>query len=307
MITIILTPLRTEYINYFIDVARHYDTVIIEAPEVDSVKKFLNGEIGIDELLYDIEYFDVEYTKLFYESLRELSSKGITVIPIDPYSLRAMKIRTLIITGKGLVGLDSNDKYIAYIESSIGEIMRNYNTSLLRRDFDELVNYTIKYAKIDAERIKFRSELRARGVVKILQGLRGDVLIHADYYNEIFAKYLSSKLGCKPGVVSLINVVSKKLGVDIPHPPGLRLTLNYTYNNYMDDTEKRELGAKSLLYVILRSRILGRISTLMDYERKIRVDASILRFIYKLNYERAKKVFHDLFTKDVFKVRLRLT
>ncbi|MCG2869968.1 MAG: hypothetical protein L7H10_04350 [Vulcanisaeta sp.] len=75
---------------------------------------------------------------------------------------------------------------------------------------------------MDAERIKFRSELRAREIVRKLHEVRGDVLIHADHYNEVLRKYLGAKLGCILNTVSLFKVASKRLGIDIPQPPGLK-------------------------------------------------------------------------------------
>jgi hypothetical protein len=133
VLTIILTPPRIEYLKYFREFAEQYDVLIAEIPDIESIRRFIKGEINFNSLLYDIEYSDLEYTRAFYETLRDLYSKGVSVIPIDPYELIAMKIRVAsIVKGMPQAPLDYNDKYIAYIESRIGEVMRRYGSAFLR-------------------------------------------------------------------------------------------------------------------------------------------------------------------------------
>ncbi len=88
MISIALMPPGIEYIKYLREVAQHYDVFIAESPpNTESVRQYLSGEINIDQLLYDIEYFNIDYTREFYKALREFNEYGIDVIPpIDPYS-----------------------------------------------------------------------------------------------------------------------------------------------------------------------------------------------------------------------------
>jgi hypothetical protein len=306
VITIILTPQRIEYLGYFREFAEQYDVLIAEVPDIESVNRFLRGEIGFNNLLYDIEYSDLDYTRAFYETLRDLNNRGVSVIPIDPYESIAMRIRVAsIVKNMPRAPLDYNDKYIAYIESRIGEVMRRYGSAFLRGDFDEIVQLTIRYAKMDAERIKFRSELRAREIVRKLHEVRGDVLIHADHYNEVLRKYLGAKLGCILNTVSLFKVASKRLGIDIPQPPGLKLTLNYISSESLirDKTEDVVLGARTVVYVMLRSRVLRRISS-MDHRKAIIADSALLKYVYGLSYEDAKQLFYKLMRRDLFKIRV---
>ncbi|GAB6946261.1 hypothetical protein JCM16161A_03910 [Vulcanisaeta sp. JCM 16161] len=93
MISIVLTPSGIEYIKYLREIAHHYDTFIAEIPNVDGVRRYLNGEIDLDQLLYEIEYFDANYTREFYGMLRGLINNGVDVVPIDPYGSISMRIR----------------------------------------------------------------------------------------------------------------------------------------------------------------------------------------------------------------------
>ncbi|BDR93466.1 hypothetical protein [Vulcanisaeta souniana] len=309
MISIILLPPGIEYVRYLREFARYYDVFIVEVPDVEGVRRYLNGEIDFDQLLYEIEYFDVNYAREFYGVLRELNKDGIDVLPIDPYGLISMKIRIKAITG-GLssVIMSNEERYIAYMETKIAEAYKGYNSALFRRSFDDSVRWIIRYARLDAERIKFRSELRARELTRVLGALRGrDVLIHTDHYNEILAEYLGSKLMCMPSVVRLSDVISRKLGVKVFRHPGLALTHNYLYGITMDENREYLLGAQALIYTILRMKVLSDVDRGSLGNRAVLIDNSLIRFTYNLGLSEARRLFHRLMEvpKDAFRVRLR--
>ncbi|ADY00714.1 hypothetical protein VMUT_0503 [Vulcanisaeta moutnovskia 768-28] len=311
MISIILSPPSVEYMKYLREIAQHYDVFIVEVPDVEGVRRYLNGEIDFDQLLYEIEYFDVNYARVFYGVLKELNKGGIEVIPIDPYGLISMKIRIKAITG-GLssISISNEEVYIAYMETKIAEAYRGYNSALFRRSFDDSVRWVIKYARLDTERIKFKSELRARELTKVLGAFRGrDILIHADHYNEILVEYLGSKLMCRPSVMRLNDVVSKRLGVRTLHHPGLVLTHNYLYGITMDENKEYLLGAQALIYTILKMKVLGGVDKDLLGDRAILIDNTLIRFAYNLSLNEARKLFHTLMEipKGIFRVKLRRT
>lgn len=209
-----------------------------------------------------------------------------------------MKIRMAALMGR----LDVNDpteKYIAYIESALGNVSKNYNVALLRKDFENIVVYTAKYARLDASRIKFRSELRAREIARVLKYASGDVLIHSDWYHETTAEYLAKKLGCRVNVVHLHKAVGRKLSVDIPKPPGLALTLAHLKEARLKPEEEKALAAATTLYVLLRPRVVGPLVIRGRYDRAILADAALAKFTYRLSYKENKKIF----MQDLFKIR----
>ena len=311
MISIILSPPGIEYMGYLREVAGHYDVFIVEVPDVEGVRRYLNGEIDFNQLIYEIEYYDVNYAREFYGVLKDLNRGGIEVIPIDPYGLISMKVRIKAITsGLSSTLMSSEEAYIAFMETKIAEAYRGYNSALFRRSFDDSVRWVIKYARLDAERIKFRSELRARELTKVLSVFRGrDILIHADHYNEILAEYLGSKLMCKPSIMRLSDVVSRRLGIKALRHPGLMLTHNYLYGVTMDENRERLLGAQALIYTILKMRALGGVDKGLLGDRAVLIDNSLIRFTYNLSLSEARNLFHRLMEipKGIFRVRLRKT
>ncbi|WP_054853594.1 hypothetical protein [Vulcanisaeta distributa] len=311
MINIVLTPPGIEYIKYLREIAYHYDTFIAEVPNVEGVRRYLNGEIDFNQLLYEIEYFDVDYSREFYEMLRGgLINNGINVVPIDPYGSISMRIRVrAILNDLDHGSLSNEERYIAFIELRIAEAYRGYNSALLRGgSFEDAVRYVLRYARLDAERIKFRSELRAREIVRLLRSLNVhcDVLIHADHYNEVLMDYLSSKLMCKPGVTRLSDAVSKRLGVRPWVHPGVKLTNNYVYGVPMVKNEEYLLASRALIYALLKVRVFRRVDrggVLGD--RAILIDNSLMRLAYGLNIDDARNIFKKLMMpRNMFKIKV---
>ncbi|MCG2869967.1 MAG: hypothetical protein L7H10_04345 [Vulcanisaeta sp.] len=70
-----------------------------------------------------------------------------------------------------------------------------------------------------------------------------------------------------------------------------------------DKTEEVVLGARTVVYVMLRSRVLRRISS-MDHRKAIIADSALLKYVYGLSYEDAKQLFHKLVRRDLFKIRV---
>ncbi|WP_054857111.1 hypothetical protein [Vulcanisaeta sp. JCM 16159] len=308
MINIVLTPPGIEYIKYLREVAYHYDTFIAEVPNVEGVRRYLNGEIDFNQLLYEIEYFDVDYSREFYGMLRGLINNGINVVPIDPYGSISMRIRVrAILNDLGHVSLSNEEGYIAFIELRIAEAYRGYNSALLRGSFEDAVRYVLRYARLDAERIKFRSELRAREIVKLLRSLNGhhDVLIHADHYNEVLMDYLSRKLMCKPGVIRLGDAVSKRLGIRPWAHPGVRLTNNYVYEVSMDKNGEYLLASRALIYALLKVRVFRRVDRGVLGDRAILIDSSLMRLAYGLSIDDARGIFRKLvMPRNMFRIRV---
>ncbi len=301
MLTVLYYPPRLEYLDLLFDFSRSFDVVIPEVPRIGVVEEFLRGGVSLDEVLMNIEYFDIDYARAFYVGLKRLVDRGVEVIPSDPYGERAIHARLAAVTG---MHIENVDKYVLYIEARIGEVMRKYASSLSLGDFSGCVRYTVKYAKLDAERIRFKCELRARDITALAERLKGkDVLIHSDYYNIALHEYLKRKLGCKPAVIDLRKIAEREVGVEIPNHPGLELTYSFLRGE-IDDNRLFELGAKTLIYVTLRNKIMARLKRL-NPKVAIKADAALIGFSWRLGIDDARRVF-ELLTrgKKTFRVRL---
>ena len=308
MISIILTPPEVEYIKYLREIAYHYDIFIAEVPNIEGVRRYLRGEIDFNQLLFEIEYFDADYSREFYKMLRDLVSDGINVILIDPYSLISMNIRVKALLNElNYESLSNEERYVAFMELKIAEAYRGYNSALLRGDFENAVRYVLRYARLDAERIKFRSELRAREIVRLLHdlGMSRDVLVHADHYNEVLVNYLSAKLTCTPSVIRLNDVVSRRLRLRPWTHPGVSLTNNYVYGTTMSGDEEYLLASQALVYTIVKARIFRRINRALLGDKAVLIDNSIRRFVYKMNVNEARDIFRRLtMPKGMFRIRV---
>ncbi|WP_054854783.1 hypothetical protein [Vulcanisaeta sp. JCM 16161] len=165
----------------------------------------------------------------------------------------------------------------------------------------------MRYARLDAERIKFSSELRTREIVKLLRSLGGhrDVLVHADHYSEVLAYYLGSKLMCKPSIIKLSDVVSKRLGIRSWVHPGVKLTNNYVYEVPMDKNEEYLLASRALVYALLKARVFGKVDRRVLGDRAILIDNSLARLAYRLSIDDARGIFRKLvMPRNMFRIRV---
>ena len=193
---------------------------------------------------------------------------------------------------------DPTSKYIAILELRIGQILKEYYTTLGKKDFDKLVDLTIKFAKLDAERIKFRCELRARKIAELInQGLlSGKIVIHTYHLHDILVKYIEDKVkDYEIQVVNLHKLVLEKLGIQMPTHPGRELTLCYVYGRRLSNEEEKLLAARSVMYVRMLPRFELRPSPQNEYPHTWK-DYEILTFVNKLSYDECRNEYLRSFT-----------
>ncbi|WP_069807811.1 hypothetical protein [Vulcanisaeta thermophila] len=303
MITVFLMPMRIEYLRYFKEASRNFDVLIPELAGSMGVIKFINNDGELDDALLDVEIHDYKFMRKFLELLRDMSREGKRVIPLDPYGEYSMAIRSKYLLNKLSMGsLSDVQKYIAYMEIHMANIMREYSLAWSRHDFDKLVNLTIKYARADSGRIRFRSELRARSISKLLEEY-GDanVMVQADYFNSVLIKYLQQRLNAEVRVIEAVSEASKRLGILLNPQPGYLLTMNYLNGKAMDPIEERLLAARSVAYVSLRPRLVRLAGSNPDL--LMVMENSLIGLLNTLDYDGCKSLFYRNQFKDLFKIK----
>ncbi len=300
-LTVVLTPPRIEYLRHLEEISRGHDALIIEGPEVESFWEFLRGKIRVDEYLYDLELEYPEFTRELYLMAKRVNDCGVKVIPLDPYQTIAQEIKVAAIMGRLKEHLKSPiNKYVALIELSISRVLREYYMAMLARDFERLVDLTIRFARLDAERIRFRCELRARRLSELVRGneIRGRVAVHAYHLHDVFVKYLRNKINtAEISVVDLREEVAKRLGVRLPPHPGRELTLSHVHRRRMSRDEEMLLAARSLIHVSMMPKRELRPSEENKYPH-LKKDLEILTFVNSLDYEGCRRYYLESICAD---------
>jgi len=252
-IIVALTPPRPEAIQDLEAILREYGirTFILELPEPPLMKDFLEGKVSVDDVLLDLELEYPMFTRELLLLAKRAHDSGIDVLPIDPYQEIATRIKIKLFFRKGLEELDRDltARYIAMLELNIGKIFQEYYKAYSRRDFDKLIQTTMRYAKFDAERTRFRTELRIRKIIEIFQSLKKPVLIHTHFINKLLPRELERRLGIKVKTVDIYEKELSKIGKRGIEHPGRRLTQAYLLHDETNIEKLKTLAAKTLILV----------------------------------------------------------
>ncbi len=251
-VIVALTPPRPESVQDLEELVDKYHirSIVFELPEPSLLEKFLKGEVTVDDVLLDLELEYPIFTRELLLLAKRLHDRGIRVLFVDPYQEIATRIKVKLFLRKGLEELDRDltARYIAMLELNLGKIFQEYYKAYSRRDFDKLVEVTLRYAKFDAERTRFRTELRIRRLQELWNSIERPVLVHTHFINKLLPKEIERRLGTPVKVVDIYEEQLKKIGRRIEHP-GRRLTQAYLLHDENDPNKLKILAAKTVVLV----------------------------------------------------------
>ena len=256
-IWIVLTPPRVEFIPKLEQKAEQARCVILELPEGEMVKAFLEGELSVDDALLELELEYPLFTRELLLCARRLKEKGKKIILLDPYQEIATDIKVKLFLRKGLEQLeqDLTARYIAMIELSISKILQEYDKAKRENNFEKLTELTMKYAKFDAERIRFKTELRIRKIIELIQENQVEypLLVHTHFLNKLLPQELSKRLGkgFDIKIFDLYDEAQEELNLGKFYHPGRRLTEIFLLHERIPENDIRLLAAKTLILVTL--------------------------------------------------------
>ncbi len=256
-ILVVLTPPRPEFVKEFETIAKDAASIIAELPYGELINEFLQGSLPVDDALLELELDYPFFTRELLLCLRRLKENGKDILLVDPYQEIAVDIKVKLFLRKGLEKLeqDLTARYIAMIELSISKILQEYEKARKDGDFDKLVELTIRYAKFDAERIRFKTELRVRKIIELInmKAVKFPLVVHTHFLNRLIAQELQKRLGDKYEIseIDLYEIVQKRLNMASFEHPGRKLTEVFLLHRNITREELQLLAAKTLLFVTL--------------------------------------------------------
>ncbi len=288
---ILFTSHRVEMLKHFEEIAKSYDTIIIEEPRDKDFERMLKGEISIGQYVENLNTSFPMYSMYQCKILRKLYEMGKRIYQVEPYLETLESIHRAIESGKK-ISIDEKTLKVREIEKEVGSAWIDYQEAFLRRDFDSLVDATVRFTKADAKRFIIRDEMRVEEIEKI-----GDGLVEAGQIHVLLPEILKER-GFDVDVIDLPKEVANKLGIEFYLNPGNELTIRYMLGEHVDEETARLMCARSIIYVSLIPKD-EMLPSEDDPYPHLKRECKIARFVRRMNYDECRNMFYKIWGRKV--------
>lgn len=281
---------RVEFLDLFIKEMNGCDVVVLEEPRDGALEMFLENQITIEDYVENSGTGFPVYTFHQALALKDLYSRGVRIIQVEPYLEILEKIYRAISAGRvEEYSLDPGAAEVLEVEKEVTGALIEYHEELMGGDFDRIVDKIIEFAKRDAKRFVVRDRLRAEAISRL--ELDGMVGVEAGYMHILLPRYLEER-GVKTSTVSLIDEACRMLGLHPRENPGDTLTKSYMLNEDLGG-EERLKAAQSLIYLMLVSRE-EKTPTLGNPFPHLTEEIGILERITKMSYDECRELYERM-------------
>jgi len=292
-VLVLFTSHRVEMLPHFESVAKNHDVIIIEEPKDERFRDMLEGRLDVDAYVRSIDTSFPLYSKHQCEVLRRLHGIGKRIYQADPYLEAIETIRDAVERGEfERLPKDERLELVRKTEREANLAWLDYQEAFLRRDFDELVDATVRFTKADAERFKVRDRMRAEEIAKLIENVEGKVLVEAGQIHILLPKYLED-LGLEVSTINLPETVARNLGIELYPNPGNELTKKFMLGEEVDDETARLMAARGIIYISLIPKDEMLPSDENPYPHLVE-ENKIAKAVSKLSYEGCKRIFYKI-------------
>ncbi len=294
-VLVLFTSHRVEMLPHFEEEAKKRDVIIIEEPKDDQFRKMLSGEISIDNYVRTLDTSFPIYSKHQCEILRKLHGLGKRIYQVEPY-LEIIEVIHRAIERGEFEKLPKEGRIAEVIdaERKANLAWLDYQEAFLRKDFDALVDATVRFTKADAERFKVRDRMRAEEIAKVLEVESGGVLIEAGQIHLLLPRYLE-ELGFEVSTLNLPEMVAKKLGIKLYPNPGNELTKKFMLGENIDEETAKIMAARGIIYISLIPKDEMLPTEDNPYPHLVE-ENKIAKAVSKLSYEGCKRLFYKIWS-----------
>jgi len=277
-------------LRHFEEIAKDYDKIVIEEPRDDLFERMLKGEIPVEQYVENLNTSFPVYSTHQCEILRRLYAIGKKIYQVEPY-LETLEEIYKAIESNQVLPTDERALKVREIEKKVGSAWVDYQEAFIKKDFDELVDATVRFTKADAERFIIRDEMRAEEIAKI-----GDnALVEAGQIHILLPQILKEK-GFDVRVIDLPREVANKLGIEFYLNPGNELTIKYMLGDDVDEETARLMCAQSIIYVSLIPK-----EELLPSEDEpyphLKRECEVAKLVRRMSYEDCRRMFYKIWAK----------
>lgn len=284
---------RVEFLELLREEVEGYTTIILEEPEDRLLKRFLDGYLSLEDYVKLSNTSFPVYTMHQARLLKDLHSKGVEIIQVEPYLEIIEEIYQSIEIGRfEEYSIDLRVKKVLEVEKDVVGALINYQEELIRGNFDRIVSRIIEFAKKDAERFKLRDRMRAEAISDLK--IDGEIVVEAGYLHILLPRYLEEK-GIRTSTVNLVEKASILNNLKLMENPGDILTKAYMMEIGLGEDERLK-AAQSLLYLLLISRGEKTPTHEILFPHLVE-EIEIINKINNLDYEECKEEFYRIYRK----------
>lgn len=254
-ITVGFGPHYLEAIPALVAHMQAHETIVLEEPPTPGFRKMLRIRMAVDEYLLQLDPGFPLFAKSMCLELRKLFAQKRRIVQVEPYLDGLVQIHELFADGRqpeDILALDGlRDIYLAEKEAT-GALISFYSLSRTG-DFRAVTDAVKAFARLDADRIRLRDQLRAKAIVDLAASER-KIFVEAGYIHYGLYRFLCAHVTASIRVrpVFLLQPVMQSLRAKRRNfGPGDVLTLLYVLHGSVPPDQGDLLAAQSLIAIQL--------------------------------------------------------
>ena len=231
---------------------REFRTVALEEPQTPGFEEMLRGELAVEEYLLLTDFAFVRFAEDSCRLMQSLHKQGTAIRQMDPYMDELVRIHEFFASGgtpEGITDDSLTGEVYACERIWTAKLLDFYGASR-RSDFQKVVESVKAFARIDAERGRFRNRLRADALQNMFSET-ASLYVEAGYLHLGLQAELLRRLprSCRfESFYVLAEIIQPLIGAKQLYGPGDELTFIYTFNRKQETRRSDLLAARSLIY-----------------------------------------------------------
>ena len=276
------------------DYMQEHDAIFLEEPPETNFRPMLRGSVSIEDYLMPLDVEYPEFSRGMCHLLRRFKAEGKKIYQVEPFLEVLLAIHEFFAEGHAPDDLPKDSlEYPVYLaERRATRALLAYYQVAIGGSFEETLAAIIRFARVDAARLKLRDSLRAQAlaplVVKYPSAFIEAGVIHFQLW-QLLRHGLPEPNPVQP--VFLADLALKKpKGAGHLYGPGDKLTLLYVFHPTIAETgNHRLLAARSIVYAKIIEK--NEIAADVDGFSHLRDELACIRATEKLTLQDCRDLF----------------
>jgi len=295
-VTLAYSTHRPETLPFAAAHMRRHEVIILEEPPTPGFTEMLEGILGIDEYLLQIDFEFPLFARQVCLLLRELRKEEKLILQVDPYMEILGRVHDFFANGGAPeeISKDTPEKTVYEAERAWTAALLHFYQQSVRPSFGKVVRAVQEFTRTDTARGRLRDRLRAEKLALIIPQYQS-VYVEAGHIHFHLRRALHQRLAASCTLTPLYlmePVVRTLLGRRQVLGPGDLLTLLYTHRPAYQGGAAPLLAARSLIYIKILEK--GEIPAGETPYPHTRNEIESAGLVAHLSYEECRKLYGQI-------------